>query len=180
MLESLGEKSTAAERRVALAQLAIEEGHPEDAEKLVLQAREEFRSENLADEQVSVQAALARAFLAEGKLAEAQKEIDAAGPPAAKIQRRSLRLDLGITSARVLAALGKTTDARTGLNKALNEARRAGFVKYQLEARLAQGEIEFRSGNRDLARRLWSEVERQARARRFLLIARQAAAAGPA
>jgi len=40
---ALGEKDTAAETRVAIAELAIEEGHPGAAERPAREAREEFQ-----------------------------------------------------------------------------------------------------------------------------------------
>jgi len=57
------------------------------------------------------------------------------------------------------------------------EAMKSGFADYQLEARLALGEIEMQSGNPSAGRSRLDALEKDARVRGFLLIARKAAAA---
>jgi hypothetical protein len=59
----------------------------------------------------------------------------------------------------------------------LAEATKFGYLPYQFEARLAIGEIEMQSGMSSIARPHLEALERDARAKAFLLIARKAAAA---
>jgi hypothetical protein len=54
-------------------------------------------------------------------------------------------------------------------------ATKHGFVPEQLEARLALGEIEMKSGASDAGRARLAALEKDAQAKGFLLIARKAA-----
>ena len=94
-----------------------------------------------------------------------------------KPQIRYLLLDYAITSVRVLAARGKLAEAKKNLAVTFEESRKYGFLGYQLEARLALGEIEMKSRRNAAGRACLQALERDARAKGFLLIARKAAAA---
>ena len=78
-------------------------------------------------------------------------------------------------SSRIRAALGKPAEARTALEATLAEAKENGFVRYQLEARLALGEIELKSANPTVGRTGLTALEKDADAKGFYLIARRAA-----
>ena len=80
-----------------------------------------------------------------------------------------------IRDARVRAANGHPEDAARNLNVVRAEAVRLGLVSQQLEARLVEAEIEKMSNKR--ARAHFSELEKEATAKGFLLIARKAEAA---
>ena len=88
-----------------------------------------------------------------------------------------------IASAQVAAAdnpasdshLSSLSGARRSLNTALAESRKYGYRDLEFEARLALGEIEMKSGNRDASRATLRTLERDARAKGFLLVARKAA-----
>jgi hypothetical protein len=111
-----------------------------------------------------------------GRPAEAQKEIEGAGPLLAKSQNRRTLLDFEIVAARVSAANGEPT--QTGdLEATLSKANQLGFVPQQFEARLALGELEMQSGKRVQGRARLTALEKDASAKGFLLIARKAAAA---
>lgn len=72
---------------------------------------------------------------------------------------------------------GEKSKALRSLEKAISEARKYGFANYQLEARLAIGEIELKAGQKAAGRIHLQALERDARAKGFGLIARKAAAA---
>jgi hypothetical protein len=57
------------------------------------------------------------------------------------------------------------------------DSKKAGLIDYQLEARLALREIQMKSGNTSNGRRQLQQVERDAKAKGFGLIAKKAAAA---
>ena len=120
---------------------------------------------------------LARAFLAQHKYAEAQKEIEDGKGLAAKSQNRANRLQLGIAAAELEAARGGIEQARQSLLAILAEANRTGFLEYQLKARLALGETEMSSGKTTAGHTRLIALKKDATAKGFLLIARKAARA---
>jgi len=177
---AMGDQAGVAESRTSLAELAIEEGHAEDAEALVRQASEMFRKQHNFDDDMWANAVLARALLAQGRGAEAAKEIDAAGAVAAKLQNEEVRLKFGLAAASVRAASGAPTDvaaAARSLEATLAEAAKQGYVPYQYEARLALGELEIKSGHAAAGRARLETLEKEAKARGFGLIGREAGAA---
>jgi len=173
----LGEKRTAAESRLGLAALAIEEGRPSEAEATARTGAEEFRKEKAADLEAQAHIVVARSLLAQGRPKEAQTAIDAAAALPQKSQSFALRLSLGLHGARVAAALGKTAEARRSLEDVFTKATTKGWVEYQLEARLALGEIEMESANPAAGRARLGALEKDGAARGFGLIARKAAVA---
>ena len=84
-----------------------------------------------------------------------------------------------VTSA-ACAASGSPLDfgrAEKTLHDTIASATKLGFVRYQLEARLALGEIELKSGKSKAGRVHLAALHRDATARGFLLIAHNAATA---
>jgi hypothetical protein len=93
--------------------------------------------------------ALARCLLREKRLGDAQAELDRVAAFLKKKPNQVIQFDFLITAARVRAASGTTADESEALGilaEAIREASKYGFVGFGLEARLAQGEIEMRSG----------------------------------
>ena len=149
-----------------LAQLAIEEGHSAAAQRPLREGLEIFRQQKLRDDELAAHVMLARALLSVGKRAEAQKEIDfALAPPGAAVRRAA--------SSRRPADFA---EAAKNLNVALAAARQYGHIGYQLEAGLALGEIEMKSGHVSAGRALLRALEKEAKDKGFGLITRKAAA----
>jgi tetratricopeptide (TPR) repeat protein len=134
--KKLGETFTIAETETALAELAIEQGRPVDAEHLLRNALEVFAKADRRDDAALVKALLARSLLLQEKAGEAEHTLESAGPPA-KIQSLGPRLSILIAQARVQLALTQQSAARNTLQLALDQAQRAGYREYFLEARLA-------------------------------------------
>lgn len=130
----------------------------------------------IAETQVAL-AVLARSLLAQAKPADARAVMDRAAPLASKSEDRTVRLTVGITAARVRAALGETERAMKELQTILAEAERTGFVNLQFEARLALGEIELRSGKSNAGIARLQLLEKEAAAKGFNLLARKASRA---
>ena len=63
-----GEIRTAAESRLALATLSIEEGRPADAERLARQAAQVFEGQEAVDDEALAYAVVARALLARSRV----------------------------------------------------------------------------------------------------------------
>lgn len=117
---------------------------------------------------------LARALLAQGKLAEAEAEIRAAATPLRKNQDFTARLDLAIASARTQAALGNVVEAKRKLGEVQAAAIRSGWMRYSFRARLALGEIELQSGQTAAGRARLEALEKDATAKGFCLAAKGA------
>lgn len=171
-----GEKGTAAESQLALAAVALEEAKPAEAEALLAPAIAEFEAEKQPANVVSAKALLARVLLAQGKTREAQKAIDEARTLAEKTDTRDARIGVALAAARVDVRSGRAADAVSGLERVLAEARRSHFVEREFEIRLALGEIKTATGKPGEGKKQLLALERDARARGFLLIAREARA----
>jgi ATP/maltotriose-dependent transcriptional regulator MalT len=158
-----------------LATIALEEGHPEETEKLVRTVIPEFEKQSSWDLDAIAYATLARAALEQHDLVTAE---DAAGKSidlAHKAGNRPPIFEASLASARVAAATGKSAQALTQLETVLAEAKKFGYFPYELEARLAIGQIELKSGKAAAGRNHLTAVEKDARTRGFNLVANKAA-----
>jgi serine/threonine protein kinase/tetratricopeptide (TPR) repeat protein len=174
----IGQKRMTTWSRVALAKLLIEEGHPDKAEAPTRQALVEFRAEKLTDEQILSEAVLGEALLAAGKSAEALQEVNQVAGLVSKSQDPSARLKMAIVAARARAACGKPADIAAATKSLLAthaEATKYGYFGFQLEARLALGEIEMKSGKTAAGHARLEALQKEAMAKGFGLIARKAA-----
>ncbi|MBZ5558503.1 MAG: tetratricopeptide repeat protein [Acidobacteriia bacterium] len=178
--QQLGDKFGAAQTQIALAQIAIEEGRPADAETAARTIADQFAAQKRADGEALALDAVARALLAEGKAVEAAKAVARAQSlPAAALATlpRDTRLVFDITGARTAAATGKSADGIRALNATLATATKGLMVWPQFEARLALGEIEMQSGQTAAGVARLQALERDATPKNFGLIARHTAAA---
>lgn len=172
----LGEKDTAASTRLAMAELAIEEGHPDAAEGPAREARDWFEKAHKNDDQVAATALLATALLADGKRDDAYKELNKTAPIAAKSQNLSVQLAFAITKARARTASHDVGAARTILREALAKATKSNYVGYQFECRLALEEIELKSGKPAASRGRLEQLQKEAKNKGFDLIVGKSAA----
>ena len=173
----LGEANGVAWDRLGLAALSIEEGRPGDVEATARAAMEAFQKQKSVYAEVFAHTLLARALLMEGKLKEATTEIDQAKALWEKHRDFDQHFDVGIVSARILAQSHDPAEAEKQLNLLLDESTRDGLVNYQLEIRLALGEIEMKSGKTASGMARLKSLGRDASTKGFLLIARKAKAA---
>jgi hypothetical protein len=84
-------------------------------------------------------------------------------------------MSFSISAAKVRAANGAYAEAVKNLEAAIVDATKLGYIGYQFDARLALGELEIKSGNSAAARASLSALEKEARDKGYLSIARQAA-----
>jgi serine/threonine protein kinase/tetratricopeptide (TPR) repeat protein/TolB-like protein len=175
--KELGEEGPAIENRLGLAVLSIEQGHPADAEGPARDAAEGFRKGKQIGSEALANAVLSQSLLDQGKLPEAQASVEHAEALSLGDDDRNARFLVDITAARVRAASGHSAEAMKKLVTVLAEATKTGFVGDQLEARLALGEIEMKSGKTSAGRARLAALEKEAAKKDFLLIARKAAAA---
>jgi uncharacterized protein HemY len=121
---------------------------------------------------------LARSLLQQGKISEANASIESALKLAANSHHALVRLSLEIDRSRVLAAAGDLATAERTARQALEEARKLGLLRLQLEAGVALGEAETKGKNPEAGRARLSNLAKTASNRGFNLIAQKATAEG--
>ncbi len=169
-----GEKQAAAESRVSLAKLAIEESHASDAETSVRECKEQFQREQQADDELSAGIVLIDALLAQGKQAEAQKEMEAAQGLGNKSQNRFLRLQFELVSGRVLLASDHPDASRPLFQRVAGGAHRYGFVGLHFADDLALAEFANKTRHGLQAQVELRALQKSASSKGFGLIARKA------
>ena len=169
-----GEKQTATESRVSLAKLAIEEGHASDAEASVRGCKEQFHSEQQADDELSASIVLIDALLAEGKQDAAQTEMEAAQQLGNASQNLYLRLQFELSSGRVLLASDHPDTSRPLLQRVADDANRHGFVGLELADKLALAQLSNKTKHVSQAQLELHALQKSATSKGFGLIVRKA------
>jgi len=165
--KQLGEKQLAAESQTALARLSIEEGHAADAEKMALESKQLFRQDHEADDELFASQVLIDALLAQGKVSEAQQEVQASSAQAAKSQNIMFRLAFALSSARVLLAEEHPERAHPSLEHIQKEAHAHELVYTELETRVALAQLARKMGHGAAAKAELSSLEASARVKGF-------------
>ena len=168
-----GIQAFAAECRLAKAESWLEMERPVEAEGSIRQEAEFFQNNGVASLELEARTILARALLDEGKTAEAGRELDRADGLHPANYGPEARFAFEIVHARVAAASGKPVDTAR-LIKTIDDAKNSGYLVYRLQAQLALGEIELKTGRAADARRVLDKLEKEAHARGFETIARKA------
>ena len=169
---AIGAKGEAALDRIMLAQVALEEGHPEQFDSSVRSAIAELRAEQRRADEVEAEAAQARALLALDRTAEASESIRRATAIRPNDLLASFHLDL--VAAELDAVRHRTAQARKTLTAALSNAKRVGCVECQLQARMAMAKLALQTGSVGTGQAQLSEIAKEAQAKGFGLIAGQA------
>jgi eukaryotic-like serine/threonine-protein kinase len=175
MRKQLGEKQAVAETEVELAQISIEEHDATAAENVLRRCREQFHQEQQADDELAASTELIYALLAQGKLADAQQEIQQAATLEKRSQNPLSRMQFSVASARGVLASQRPQGAKETLEKLLREAREKGFLGVEFEARLALAELEKKSGHSAAAQMQYAALRSAAHAKGFGRIAAKAA-----
>ncbi len=110
-------------------------------------------------------------------MAEAQQAIAEANSLSVKSSDVGTHLVFEIDSAYVLAAAKDFSGAERFAKSALTEAKELGFVLTRFEASLALGKIQMMGRNPASGRVLLRQLTKDARAKGFVFIAREALAA---
>ena len=169
--EELGLQLFAAESRLALAMVAIDEGRAVEGEALARAALARFERHQAHDHVAQALVALARSLRAQGREADADRTIERAAARAASSESADVRTAVAIERSRA------ASDGDAGerlLDGALAEANRLGFVGRAFEVRLALGELEMKRRSANVARSRLAALGKEARTQGFLLIVRRA------
>lgn len=176
----LGEPRTISETQLSLASLSLEEKQYANAESLARDASAQLEKLNSVDDASVGYYILARVLEAEAKTADAQAAIEKAAALTQKGSDTSARLRIAIEFALLRANSGSPSDiseAKKSIQAALADATKQNLTGIQLEARLAMGELEMKSGDRANGRAHLAALQKDAATKGFLLIARKSAAA---
>jgi Tfp pilus assembly protein PilF/tRNA A-37 threonylcarbamoyl transferase component Bud32/TolB-like protein len=173
----IGEPAAAEQSRTDLARLALAEGDFPKARELARAAADELGRQKIADDEAAALAILVRALAAERREDEADRALARARPLAAASQHDGVRREVLLASASLRAARGDSAGAARSLADAAARAQMQGLIAWALEARLAEGEILAAGGAKDAAAAKLAQVQRDAGAKGFQRIARQAAEA---
>jgi tetratricopeptide (TPR) repeat protein len=174
---NVGDQDTPGSALRHLAELSLEAGDSGTAAALASQAAEGLRAGGLKDREALAVAVQASALLAQGDVPGSRQAAERAVQLAADSEIPFVRLRVAVLAGRVRAASGKPADAAEALRSletAAAEAAGAGLAGLRLEALLALGEIELGSGRTETGRGRLREVEQEARAKGYGLMASKA------
>jgi serine/threonine protein kinase/tetratricopeptide (TPR) repeat protein/TolB-like protein len=166
--KELGEDLT--QTRLAQAELMIEQGDKAGAEKLIRGLKEEIGKSGNKNNNLQAAMLLVRALVTDGKVAEAQREMNSALAEATKTQDYQLRLLTLWVQAALQGELGQSAAALATSKKLLAQSVKAGYLMYGLEAQL-QGE-QFNKSSQSIVR--IKDLEKEAMDKGFVLTGRRA------
>lgn len=180
MQKQIGQLVMVEESKEELADVAMDEGHGDQAEPLLRAAIAEFEKDKGNPDQISAYALLSRALLMQGKVEDADKAIRHAAELGRTVPDLALRFSIAIQSARVeLAranqggAKSRPDDAIRELRSTIERTRKLGYYGIECDARLALGEWEMKRNELSGRPQLTALVS-DARSHGLELLARQA------
>lgn len=178
MRQKIGSSDLAAESQSELADLAIHEEHPEQAENLIRAALAVFEKEKSDPDSSSAYTILSRALRMQRKFDEADKASRRAVELSLTSSDPALKLPAEIEQARVQGANPTTRTANWAaafeqLHSTISTAKRLGYFQIECEGRLALGELELKV-NSSLARKHLTDLAAETRSHNLELLARQA------
>jgi tetratricopeptide (TPR) repeat protein len=171
--KEIGNADMIGDTLLALAQLTLAEGDPAESSKLSADAVLQFVAVKAPDDEASANAALAKSLVVEQKIPQARAAADRA--LAHKGSDFQQQFDAIVAGALVEAASGKAADANKKLEAAQLQARKLNFNGDELEARLELGKIRMKSERSEVAHAELTSLERDAKAKGYIRIARDAA-----
>jgi eukaryotic-like serine/threonine-protein kinase len=168
-----GGSATSAMLEQGLAEVAVEQNHQEEAKLRINALLSSLRDHKDPADEIAAESLLARIAVEEGDTTGANRAVAAARPLLRQSQGWESRILFGIADARVQAAVGRPAEAKQSLQTMIVETAKHGYVRYELEARLAFCEVEAKTDS--VAARAHAKIlEEQASSKGFGLIARKA------
>lgn len=169
-----------AETEVEISDLALDDGHPDQAEPLLRVAIAEFEKEKSDPDNTSAYTEL-RALLMKNNVQEARKAIQHAAELSRTSPDPALRLPIAIQTGRVMLAAVRGNEpghptlaaVRQHLRAASETARKVGYYGQECESRLVLGELEMQT-HAEVGRSELTRLAVEAHAHGMERIARQA------
>ena len=131
--QAIAENRGIAESRVALATVAIEQGRAGDAVALASAAAKWAASAHVRDVETNAHTVLVRAFLAQKRIDDAQREASAAETLVTSTDDLLLRARVSIASARVIGARGNVGEAVRRLDEIAASMQRIAPIRREAE-----------------------------------------------
>jgi eukaryotic-like serine/threonine-protein kinase len=142
-------------QQLSLADLDTEEGHADRAEPVVRKAIADLEQAGSAGDEITAYQSLGRALLAEGKLPDAQNAISHALNMGEARKFPGIYLPLRILHARIIfasataapASRAALAEASRELTSAVAEGKSVEMYDYEIEGRLALGELHLKANS---------------------------------
>lgn len=173
----VGDKTPEAQADLRLAQLLLDRGDSIEAAKSIQRAEDLLAGAVSPRDDASARILRSQTLIAEGKIPEAKENVSRAMQFAEHSHDLDILLMSQVIAARIDAASGdsaQSKDAVKRLNAAAQQAKAADFIYLALEARLATGEMELKSGDAPAGRRHLEVLQKEASGQGFLLIVQKA------
>lgn len=178
LFNAIGSRGASQRAQLGLADLFLDTGRVSDAAAIATEAAAEFRREKAARDEAWAEGVMAEALWKQGRLQEAEAAVEKASMLLKTNRDRELELLVEITSGQIRASTAPASSREVlSLQRALVDARKAGFVNYELEARLANAQIDIAFKNCKTGEIELQALEKDASNFGFGLIAHKAAAA---
>lgn len=179
IFQQLGEGSKSLHLASEVASILLDEGHAADSVRVAKDAAAALLRLNQVNDVAATNLALADAFLAENKLADAQKSIAAVQQLTGQIHDRDSLWSMTMTAARIKATSGSKDAlyvAESELRTVSTQAVSASYIDTALRARLYLDEIQMSNGDNTALQAQLSSLEREASNKGFGLVADKATA----
>ncbi len=175
--EKIGARAEAAETRLLLGRLHLEQAQASQAQGLLRDALAVFHDEKMRDDEFAGLLVLSHCLLMQGRVQDAQAAVRQARAIGAQSQDPRNRLHLLIAEARVSMAASESRRSALKLNsdllQGIRTARNLGLAPLEYEARLTLGEAEMHT-DAAIASKHLTALRDDAHAHGFELIARKA------
>jgi serine/threonine protein kinase/tetratricopeptide (TPR) repeat protein len=171
--EEIKDEDFAAQIHTALAFVALQERRFSDGEALARQSAAVFDKTNSTSSSAWAHALLARNLLSAGNLAEARGAAAKAVARSRQAAGETPRFEATLADSRVQAKSGKAAEARQQLESMVSTTHKHGYRLYELQARLALGEIALWSGSASTRSHL-ATLAKDARNQGAIFVANQA------
>ena len=172
--KAISDENNIAVSKLQIADIALDQGKLPEAESLAREAATTFEKLKVAQIAAVTNALLAEILLNMGKASEAAASAQHAVSLAQQAADHAPRLVASMMDAKTKAANGGHAEALKMLQTLLDDAAKNGYLPHQFEIRLALGNIEIKSGLVSAGRARLDALQRDARAKGFLRIAREA------
>lgn len=175
--EEIKDEDFAAQIHTSLAFVALQERRFSDGVALARQSAAVFDKTNSTSSSAWAYALLARNLLSAANLPEARRAAAEAVTRSRQAAGETPRFEATLADSRVQAKSGKAAEARQQLESMVSTTHKYGYRLYELQARLALGEIALWSGSAT-ARSQLATLEKDARNQGAIFVANQADALG--